>query len=30
MTYEEGVAMIDGIAVKFSKDVGGHEGWICV
>ena len=27
MTYEKGVAMIDGIAVKLSKDMSGHEGW---
>lgn len=30
MTYEKGVAMIDGIAVNLSKDMSGHEGWNCV
>ena len=30
MTYEKGVAMIDGMAVKISKDISGHEGWNCV
>ena len=25
MTYEKGVAMIDGVAVKLSKDMSGHE-----
>ena len=26
MTYEKGVAMIDGMAVKISKEMSGHEG----
>ena len=30
MTYEKGVAMIDGMAVKISKEMSGHEGWNCV
>ena len=30
MTYEKGVAMIDGVAVKLSKDMSGHESRICV